>query len=324
MVTRFDPYFEPRLKVPTMAPFTLNETFAPTSMPTAPPTFLSSNASDSSSPIGAPTEDTTLDPTNGPQSSSQTPTSTEQAFGFDGLEIRLEGAREITLESRLAFERVTESFYKDIFLSPLSSERILQQNVAREFSSFDTKVVVTGASFDTLGSTITYDQFVSFVHSSLRFDKAGVRDVIMDPFSDDNQTKEYIERLQQSHEDFKFVSSVQSDATLNFAEEQKESPNGQKESRKGLLVIIFAIVGALFCCCCCGGTINYWLRDRRIGETSNNKSGPLHRGDQVMCDSEVGDKGQEKDGADGGGLISDGEEQQNSDESDARFSDESS
>ena len=248
---------------PTLAP-----TISPTAergMPAANSTLAPTESPTNSSLLEsqAPTYSPTVSPTSTPDTSSPTSTplvsASTQTFEFSDLAMRLEGGKQLTPESRAAFEKATEAFYRNRF-SSTDSRRHLQ---GVKFSSFDVDVTVTGESLDALGNTITYNQTVSFISTSGSIDESTTRELILEPLEDEKQREEYIQLLQENDSDF---------ASVTGAESTSDRSAESEDSGSGLIVIIIAVAGGLVCCCCAGYTF-------MKGRGGSNKAKDFERGD---------------------------------------------
>ena len=170
--------------------------------------------------------------------------------------MRLNGAKELTPEARLAFEKATEEFYRSIYQNPNQRHRHLQDS---GFTRFDTDVTATDQDLDALGNTITYDQSISFVSEGDRFDEGTSKELIMEPLSNEKQSQMYLSMLKEENAEFDTVTGVESDSTLI-------QPKQSDDSSKNLVLIIVPIVGGLLCCCCAGGMFQELGTRNKSGE----------------------------------------------------------
>lgn len=240
---------------PTMAP---NATFAPTLSPTN-ATFLPTMAPNvtTNAPTSAPTmmpNTTTAAPTSVPTvAPTNTPTASPvaaiQTFGFVGVTIRLEGAKQLSEESRAAFEDQMEEFYRKVYNNPAPSRRRQLQNLG--VSNFDTSIAATGEDFDTLGNTITYDQIFSFT-SDLEVNEGVARDLLVAPLSNDEGKRDYLDLLTEGNADFASATGVDAPVIPNaFPDRKDDDSDGAELFGLDILVVVLILVGLLCCFGCC-------------------------------------------------------------------------
>ena len=179
--------------------------------------------------------------TRAPVETSAPSTGTAQ-YTFVDLTMRLAGAKQLTEESRKAFEDATEEFYRSVFLD--SSRRRLQDV---SFLHFETEVTAKRELYTAEANTITYDQSVTFVSSNDLLSESETKNLLADQFSDSTKEQTYVALLQEKDPVFQSVSSA----------EPKSSQSGDVVDDEAIvfglsMLFLIAIGGGLvFCCCCC-------------------------------------------------------------------------
>ena len=102
----------------------------------------------------------------------------------------------------------------------------------------ETKVTATDELLDTLGNTISYDQsiLIQTVGSDINLDKNQIRQVLLDAFESQEQKTDFLEMLQDGHQDF---------AQVTAADPPKiATPESSEDSQGGNLVIILVVIFA--------------------------------------------------------------------------------
>jgi len=231
-------------RTPTVAPNTTSPTSLPTSTPTSLPT-----STPTSTPTIAPS---TLTPTS-------VPTTGLQEYTFTDLTMRLQGGKQLTAESRAAFQEATEEFYKSILGDASGARRRLQ---GEAFTRFETEVTATGENVDANGNTIFYEQYVGFISASFEIPEAQVKNLILAQLADDNKLQNYIQSLKQKDADFQSVTAVSTDPNS-----LQSNDNDDDEIIFGLslLVVIIAAGGVIVCCCCVCVVIGCCVMNKRGG-----------------------------------------------------------
>lgn len=297
------------------------------------PTAAPSTTFPSSMPTAAPS---TPAPTSAPSSGAQ-------EYSFAGLTVRLQGAKELTTSSRMAFEEATEEFYKSIFGGGSSARRLLQDDA---FTRFDTDVMAQDEMFDANGNTIVYGQSVRFISANGELSEAQTRDLLVAQLAEVENKQEFIALLQEKNTDFQSVTAVDTDpSTSRSSDDDDDIIFGLS-----LFIIIIAAGGLLVCCCCCcliifcvmqkGGGSSNKLNDEgesparngddeRVAPSTENFAGFSGNGfgEQVGGDTFAdefanatvpfgGDGGQEESGGSGSGSGSDSDSGSDDDDDD--------
>ena len=209
----------------------------------------------------ANTEAPTLSPSMPPTPS---PTKPVQRYKYNGLSIRMEGAKQLTAESKAAFEKATENFYRSAFVRRDEMRRRLQQ-----FTSFETEVKVISEAPDAAGNTITYDQSIAFQTTGALLDKQATRNLLEAQLISDEGQKEYVELLTEADPAFESVTAV---ASLPESTPKSPSESGEDSNDSGLTLII-TIIAAIVGCCCCGCAAFYFWQKQRDGADVSDKDG---------------------------------------------------
>lgn len=216
-------------------------------------------------------ESPTLTPANDSNETIDAKTPT-QSHSFEGLVIRLAGAKRLTAKSRAAFELAAKEFYLLIFAIDKDRRRLQDFSLA----DFDTVVTVAGEEPDSTGNTITYNQTVTFVSSGGYIDESTALLLLQAPLSEEESKQELVTLLKEKDEVFKSVTKVESQQDLASQRDNDaptESPvqnEDSSESGRGNSVLIGCIVGVL-CLCFCGGAFVYVRRLKTNPEEDEGK-----------------------------------------------------
>lgn len=153
--------------------------------------------------------------------------------------MRLQGAGQLTANTRAAFEKATEAFYADIYSSNQRTLRHYRRLEKIEFLHFDTDVTATGESLDANGNTIVYNQMVRFFFENT-VDDSKTRELLLIPLTNEKQQSLYLTILHEADQAFRTVQSVKTESRL--------SPSGDENGRSAGIIIAIAAAGVLLCC----------------------------------------------------------------------------
>ena len=192
----------PSTDAPTASPSSgatpdVSTTAPPTSFPTSTPTTAPNN------PTGGPTDTPTSTPTALPVT-----TDTEESYEITGITMRLQDGQEMSPTSVVAFEAAVKSFYLTTYASSSEPNQRRLQTVVT-VTSFDTTVKVTDQSVDETGSTVSYDQNVTFFPAQgVTLSSDDVQDLIEVPLVSGQGRKDFLQVLQNSVSSFENVTQV--------------------------------------------------------------------------------------------------------------------
>ena len=197
-----------------------------------------------------------------PATSTVPPPPSMQTFNFVQLAIRFEGVGRLSSQAKLAFEQVTEEFYRDVY----SADRRRLQGF--DVSDFSTVVTYVEQDHDDNGNTIQYHQTIAFRSTDGTITEEQAQEIIRHPFKDTSRAAEYITLLQQQEPEFAGASSVE---TPLFREERNDNEPSNTEPPTpsssdddegfDIMLIIYIAGGVVLCCCCCG--IARYCKNRR-------------------------------------------------------------
>ena len=163
------------------------------------------------------------------------------------MKLRGEGLTALTSVAKTTFEIVTEDLYRNIYRPAITSPRRFLQDF--ELDSFDTDVRVTDDTVDDTGITIIYDQSLSFTGDRDSLNQLVGRDVLLDPLSDDDEKREYLQALQDGDE--AYYGSVTAVDSPSLPEDSSRSTNDDDSGGiTRIVLIVIVVLGSILCCAC--------------------------------------------------------------------------
>ena len=207
-----------------------------------------------SSPI-SPTESPSSPPTPGEANDAQ-------VFDFSDIEMFLAGAPQLSFAAVEALGASIVAFYSKTYADSTTQRRLQSMGV----TNFQTTVRVTGDAPTTEGNTVTYDQTISFVPSNGEtVSGSEARDILLSPFQDNANKKEFQDILKSSDPSFAGVTAVDA-PKVPLPDNAGTDPEKDDDNDGNMtLIIILVVVGVILCCCSAGSYV--YLKRRRGSAT---------------------------------------------------------
>ena len=207
-----------------------------------------------SSPI-SPTESPSSPPTPGEANDAQ-------VFDFSDIEMFLAGAPQLSFAAVEALGASIVAFYSKTYADSTTQRRLQSMGV----TNFQTTVRVTGDAPTTEGNTVTYDQTISFVPSNGEtVSGSEARDILLSPFQDNANKKEFEDILKSSDPSFAGVTAVDA-PKVPLPDNAGTDPEKDDDNDGNMtLIIILVVVGVILCCCSAG---SYVYLKRRSGSAT--------------------------------------------------------
>ena len=199
-----------------------------------------------------------------PPSASPTlpPTPESQGFVFKSLSVRLDGAKPLSSETRLAFEQTMETFYHNFY-----SENNRRRLFVSDIISFSTSVTAVGEWLDDTGNEIRYDQRITvrFPERNITVDEAET--LLLAPFQFFETRELFVAALRSNHSGFRPVTSVgipeissSGDAVIIDPESNENDKGGLTGAIADNIPVVLIALGVLIFCGCSFLALHYRRR----------------------------------------------------------------